>query len=99
MKAERIVDGFVLHQNYPNPFNPSTNIQYDLRRSTKITLKIYDNLGREVRTLVDATQPAGVHQIQWDGTSEGGIEVPSGLYLYYLKAGSSIQARKMVLLR
>jgi sugar lactone lactonase YvrE len=97
--AERIADGFVLHQNYPNPFNPSTNIQYDLRRSTKVVLRIYDNLGQEVRTLVDATQPAGVHQIQWDGTNEEGVEVPSGLYLYYLKAGSSIQARKMILLR
>jgi sugar lactone lactonase YvrE len=93
------VDDFTLFQNYPNPFNPSTTIRYRLERPAKIILKIYDGLGREIKTLIDSHQPAGIHKIQWDGTEQQSNPVGGGIYFYRLQAGSLIQARKMLLVR
>ncbi len=90
---------FVLSQNYPNPFNPSTVIAYELPRRSTVTLTIYNILGQEVRTLVDREQPAGRHQVTWDGHNGSGGEVASGVYLYRLTAGDQVKSRKMVLVR
>ena len=94
---------FSLRQNYPNPFNPVTTLRYDLPHRAKVTLSIYDILGREVARLVQGDQAAGYHQVIWDGRNEQGQPVSSGVYLYRLHTGSSagnfIETRKMVLLR
>lgn len=91
---------FHLHQNYPNPFNPSTNVEFGIRNSEWVSLKIYDLLGREVKTLVDEPKAAGSYTVQWNGTDETGQAVASGIYLYRLTAGKQfVQTRKMMLLR
>ena len=90
---------FVLDQNYPNPFNPSTSIRYVLPRSGKVSLRIYDQRGRLVRTLVDGAEEAGEWTVVWDGRSEDGMRVSSGVYLYQLKAGELVEHRKMTLVK
>jgi hypothetical protein len=85
---------FALHQNYPNPFNPSTTIQYALPEGGRVTLKVFDLLGREVATLLDEVQEAGYKSIQFESS-----KLSSGMYLYRLRAGNAVQTRKMVVLR
>jgi len=91
--------GFTLEQNYPNPFNPTTTIRYQLPKATQVVLKIYSIFGQEVRMLVNARQPAGVNAVVWDGRDESGKEVSSGIYIYRLQTGESIQSRKMSFVR
>lgn len=90
---------FDLHQNYPNPFNPSTTIEYELSKPSRVTLVIYNSLGQQVRTLVDQPLGVGAHRVQWDGKDDEGNAMPSGVYVYRLVAGDSRQERKMVLVR
>ncbi len=86
---------FSLSQNYPNPFNPSTIINYELRIMKEVKLVVYDVLGREVKTLVNKTQPAGKYKVTFDATG-----FASGVYYYKLKAGDKYETtRKMLLLR
>jgi hypothetical protein len=92
--------GFALHQNYPNPFNPRTTITYEVpgESEVEVSLVIYDLRGRRVRTLVDDRLSPGTHSVVWDGRASFGSPVPSGVYLYRLKAGSFTSTRKMTLL-
>ncbi len=85
---------FVLYDNYPNPFNPSTIIRYQLPIISHMTLKVYDVLGRLVKTLVNGNETAGRHEV----TFEAG-RLPSGVYFYCLTAGSYISMKKMMLLK
>ncbi|MEK9136742.1 MAG: T9SS type A sorting domain-containing protein, partial [Bacteroidota bacterium] len=89
---------YALHQNYPNPFNPLTTISFSLPEQEKVTLRIYDVLGREVRTLVDETLPRGEYQTQFDvrQTDSGQAgELSSGVYFYRLTAGGYVATKKM----
>ena len=99
--AERdgLPDGIRLDQNYPNPFNPSTEIAFTLESNARVTLTVFDALGREVKTLLNQTLPAGEHAAAWDGTAADGSEAPSGTYLYRLETGSSQISRTMTLIR
>lgn len=90
---------YKLHPNYPNPFNPSTIIRYELPASHKVTLKIYNTLGQEVRTLVDREQTAGLYSVQWDGKNNFGQPVSSGIYIYRLQAGSYTKSMKLMLIK
>jgi hypothetical protein len=94
---------FALLQNYPNPFNPNTTISFQLPANADVQLDIYNTLGQKVRTLTDATLPAGAHSAHWDGLNDAGQVVNSGLYLYQLKAvtanGLFQQTQKMILAR
>ena len=83
-----------LHQNYPNPFNPNTTIGYELPKSSKVKLSVYDMLGREVSVLVDDRRDAGVHEAKFDGSGLSG-----GVYFYRLQAGDFVQAKTFVLLK
>ncbi len=85
---------YSLSQNYPNPFNPSTVIQYDLPKETFVTLKIYDVLGREVKTLVNEEKLAGSYKVNFDAAG-----LSSGIYLYRITAGKFIETKKLVLIR
>ena len=85
---------FELKQNYPNPFNPSTTIGYSIPAETKVTLVVFDVLGRKVATLVDAVQPAGFHSCCWQAN-----DMPSGVYFYRLKAGTYTKTLKMIQLK
>ena len=90
---------FALHQNYPNPFNPVTTLRYDLPENSMVSIKVYDMLGREVRTLVNQVQDAGFKSIIWDATNDYGKSISAGIYLYQIQAGDFIQTEKMVLLK
>ena len=85
---------FVLEQNYPNPFNPSTTINYQLPTAGYVTLKVYDVLGREVATLVNEYQIAGIYNSKFITQNYG---LPSGVYFYTLKAGNYARTNKMIL--
>lgn len=91
---EIIANNFTLEQNYPNPFNPSTTIKYTLGERSAVTLKVYDVLGNEVANLVNTTQEAGQHSINFDASS-----LSSGLYIYTLNTGNFTSSKKMMLLK
>jgi len=76
---------FELSQNYPNPFNPTTSVRYELTEPVHVTLKIFNALGREIRTLVDAMQEAGTHSAVWNGHNLSGNLVSTGIYFYQLQ--------------
>jgi hypothetical protein len=85
---------YSLKQNYPNPFNPTTAIAYTLPEAAKVSLKVYDLLGREVATLVNETKAAGSYEARFDAS-----RLASGLYLYKLQAGSYTETKKMMLVK
>jgi hypothetical protein len=91
---------FKLSQNFPNPFNPETTIRYQLPEETRITLEIFDILGRRVKTLLDNKyREAGYHQISWDGLNQNKHAVASGIYLLNFKSEIYNKVIKMVLQR
>ncbi len=95
---------FQLYQNYPNPFNPATTIRYELPRAAEVHLTIYNSLGEIVRLAVSGWQAAGTHTFVWDGRSNDGQAVGSGLYYAEMRIVSNSgilqrQVIKMVLLR
>jgi hypothetical protein len=90
---------FALSQNYPNPFNPTTVIRYQLPVNSVVTLKVYNILGQEVATLVNGMEEPGFKSVEFDGRSENGSMLPSGVYFYRIQAAGFIAARKMLLLR
>jgi flagellar hook assembly protein FlgD len=98
-EATAVPKTYALSQNYPNPFNPTTLISYQLPEPQTVRLEIYNALGEKIRTLVDETQKAGYHTIQWDGLNNSGHSVASGMYLYRISAGKFTSVKKMLLLR
>jgi hypothetical protein len=94
---------YSLSQSAPNPFNPSTTISFDIRSdgaaAAHVSLKVYNVRGKLVKTLVDEFKPAGRYSIQWDGRSDNGSLMASGVYFYRLKTRDFEQTRKMVLLK
>ncbi|PIO47613.1 MAG: hypothetical protein CMR00_09570, partial [[Chlorobium] sp. 445] len=93
-----VISDFALEQNYPNPFNPTTNIPYQLKERSKVTLEVYNTLGQKVATLVDAVQERGNYAPMFNAAT-----LASGMYFYRLKAqGSSqtfVQTKKMMLVK
>lgn len=85
---------FVLEQNYPNPFNPTTTISWNMPAAAKVSLKVYDVLGRMVVSLIDEEKPAGSYRTTFDVNK---YNLASGVYLYRLQAGELSQTRKMIL--
>lgn len=85
---------YSLAQNYPNPFNPSTLIQYSIAEPGNVTLEVYNMLGQKVAQLVNGTQNAGAHTVQFDASA-----LSSGVYIYQLKAGNYLETRKMMLIK
>jgi hypothetical protein len=83
--------------NYPNPFSGSTVISYQLPELSKITLKIYNISGQQIRTLVNENQAEGKHSVIWDGTDNSGRKVSQGVYFYQLKAGNGFSNIKKLL--
>lgn len=90
---------FELYQNYPNPFNSSTVIKYTIPFDGKISLKIYDQLGREVVNLFDGYQTAGTHTVRWNGKSNYGAELSSGVYFCKVTGGRTGKSIKLLLLK
>jgi photosystem II stability/assembly factor-like uncharacterized protein len=89
-----VPDKFYLSQNYPNPFNPVTKIKYGLAKNSLVTLKVFDILGREIKSLVNAQMNAGEYIIDFDGS-----DFPSGTYFYRLETNNFTETKKLILLK
>ena len=85
---------YSLHNNFPNPFNPATTISYDLPRQGIVSLKVYNIVGEEIATLVNAEQPAGRYKIDWNAS-----ELASGVYFYRIQAAEFVDVKKMILMK
>lgn len=85
---------YALSQNYPNPFNPTTTIQFALPKKSRVTLKLFDMIGREVVTLIDGESPAGEFKVLL-----GAGNLPSGVYFYRLETRDFVRTRKLTLLK
>lgn len=85
---------YALAQNYPNPFNPSTTITFTLAETSDVTLKVYNILGQQVASVINATLPAGTHSVQFDASA-----LAAGMYLYQIQAADFNATRKMILLK
>jgi hypothetical protein len=90
---------YELFPNYPNPFNPVTTLRYGLPATETVSLVIYNVLGEKVATLVQGTQEAGYHAVVWDGRSDAGTTVASGLYVARMRTGSFVATRTMMLIK
>jgi photosystem II stability/assembly factor-like uncharacterized protein len=85
---------YELAQNYPNPFNPSTEIAFSIPENSRVTLTIYDMLGRQVETLLDETKPAGSYKVNFNANN-----LPSGMYFYKIQSGDYSQTKRMMLIK
>ena len=94
-ESSRMPESFVLYQNYPNPFNPTTMINYQLSMNSRVTLKVFDVLGREVETLVDEYQNTGFHSSLFTTNSS----LTSGVYFYRLQADRFCKTKKFILMK
>ncbi len=99
MGVEDVAGVPVLRQNSPNPFNPRTEIAFGLRAPSLCRLSIYDVSGRCVTTLLDELRGPGTHRVEWDGRTDEGVEVGTGVYLYRLETNRGTSERKMLLLK
>ena len=89
-----VPDKFSLSQNYPNPFNPTTNIRFDIQKTSQVELKIYDVLGKEVQTLVNSQLSPGTYNVNFDAA-----KFATGVYFYTIKAGDFVSTKKMMLIK
>ncbi len=89
-----IPKSFALDQNYPNPFNPTTNIRYSIPATSKVTLRVFDVLGRQIETLVNENQAPGQYTVTLNAQ-----RLASGVYFYQLNAGGFSQTRKLLLMK
>jgi endonuclease I len=94
-----VVATILLHQNVPNPFNPSTTISYELKEAGPVRLEVYDVAGHLVRQLVQETQSAGHHQLNWNGRSQQGQMCSAGVYFYRIQADGESSTRRMLLVK
>lgn len=88
------ISSYALDQNFPNPFNPSTSISYRIPEASDVVIKIYDVMGTEIATLVNAKQEAGAHSVVFDAA-----KLSSGSYIYTIKAGNFTASKKMILMK
>jgi len=95
----RTPETYSLAQNFPNPFNSITKIKYHLPKSSLVSIKVYNLLGEEIKTLIDQVETAGEKSVDWDGTNSLGQTVSSGVYIYRLEAEGMVLSRKMMYLR
>ena len=90
---------YALYNNYPNPFNPSTVIKYALPEASGVSLLIYNINGQEVMRWDESDVSPGYYEKMWNGTTQAGVPVSSGMYIYRIIAGDFVQTRKMLLLK
>ncbi|MCY7360816.1 MAG: T9SS type A sorting domain-containing protein, partial [Ignavibacteria bacterium] len=89
-QINEIVTGFKISQNYPNPFNPETMIKFSVPNSSQVTLKIFNNVGQEIATLVNENLSAASYEVNWNAA-----DYTSGVYFYRINAGNFSETRKM----
>ncbi len=94
LRVEEVPVSYALEQNFPNPFNPVTVIRYQLPVTSRVTLKVYDNIGRLIATLTDDVQEAGYRSMEWNASN-----IASGVYYIRMTAGAFTEAKKMLLMK
>jgi photosystem II stability/assembly factor-like uncharacterized protein len=92
--SSKLPSNVLLYQNYPDPFNPSTNIKFDIPKSSQVTLTIYDVLGKEVTKLVNEELKPGGYSVDWNGS-----DYSSGVYFYKLQTGEFAETKRMILIK
>jgi ELWxxDGT repeat protein len=92
--SNKLPTAYTLQQNYPNPFNPTTVISFSVPQSVFVTLKVYDLLGKEKATLVNEDKPVGNYSVNFDASN-----LSSGVYFYQLRTGSSVETKRMMLIK
>jgi len=97
--GDGLPEDWKLSQNYPNPFNPNTQIPFSVKTHAHVSLTVYNVLGQQVATLVDKELAAGNYTADWNGNSDAGSAVASGIYFYRLEAGDFVETKKMTLLK
>ena len=90
---------FLLEDNFPNPFNSSTTIRYAIPQTGPVYMRIYDQTGKWVKTLINEFMTAGEHEIVWDAKDDAGIDVASGVYFYQLSTSTHTMTKKIILTR
>ncbi len=93
------VPNYTLSQNYPNPFNPSTVINYQVAKPSKVILKVYDIIGNEITTLVNEYKDAGSYSVTFSASGGNIRDLPSGMYIYKLVTDSFVSSKKMMLIK
>ncbi len=90
---------YALFQNYPNPFNPTTSVEFQVPQTSDVTIKIFNMLGQQVRTLFSGQVDGGKYRAEWDGLNDAGVQMSSGNYIYRMISGNFVQSKKMVFLK
>lgn len=99
VEEEKVPRYWGLEPSYPNPFNPETTVSYRVGEEARVVIAVYNSKGQPVRTLVDATVPAGRHQVRWRGDDDCGNSVSSGVYFLRMRASDQMWRRKVVMLK
>ena len=94
-----IPNKLTLNPSYPNPFNPNTKISFDLPKSSKVKLQIVDINGRGIANLLSNSLDSGTYNVNWNGTSDSGVNMSSGIYFIILNVDGSILTQKLSLIR
>ena len=89
-----VPEEYTLSQNFPNPFNPKTNLEFGISKAGLVSLKVYNDLGKEIATLVNESKSAGIYSVVFDGSN-----LSSGVYYYILESGDFNETKRMVLLK
>ncbi|MCF8242028.1 MAG: T9SS type A sorting domain-containing protein [Melioribacteraceae bacterium] len=98
-REDAVAEKYVLSQNFPNPFNPTTNIKFSIPEAGLVSLKIFNILGQEIRTLVSDVKESGSYQVTWNGKDDHGNSVSTGIYLYKIQANDYSATKKMLLIK
>ncbi|HVN48737.1 MAG TPA: YCF48-related protein, partial [Bacteroidota bacterium] len=93
-ETSQLPHAYSLEQNYPNPFNPSTQIQFSIKQTGSVLLKVYNLMGQEVETLVSQTMEPGTYTVQFNASS-----LASGMYFYRLQSGTYVATKKMLMIK
>ena len=99
VSLEQVPYEYKVSQNYPNPFNPTTTIHYELPVEGFVTLKVFDVLGKEVKTLIEGYRTEGRYEVEFSAKGGDAYSLPSGIYFYQLRAGSFVETKKMILMK
>lgn len=94
-----LIENFVLSGNFPNPFNPSTTIDFQIPKDSRVTITVFNSNGQLIRTLADGNLQAGAHRVQWDGLDDQGNHVAAGIYLCRMKAGDFMDTKRMIMVK
>jgi len=98
-EAEPLPEDYALFQNYPNPFNSETQIYFQIPRFSRVRITVYNLMGNEIRVIMNGNKSPGSYRVNWDGKDNQGLVMPSGIYIFELKADGFSQSKKMIVMK